>query len=561
MRAVLRAPDPAPSPRGEFATLPSVSVEGGLDDRSWREKVAAAKQALDNRNVADATALYTELYQDLAKTAHANVVPDIPESFPVHRANAHDVGFKPGLNLVLGSGGPKGGTTAWVDAAGKFGVTLGFSSSDPEPNIAIRLYSTSFTEDKAMALAVLRHEMTHARHLERTLIALRQWRKAGGAGTEGKFEEWLGSHRTGLSDADVALIKAGAQGLKGSTEVLAHVEGFMAVFHLIDPPPPPGHPVFVELLSVQGTSAELYWVNAAPIVQGEAVRRLERYYCEVLDSGHRRAFDDWVAAEAKQAHDDDVAAKAKTDPGAAIAKEHADEHFKDLIGRLQKIPAKCPAAQPAAAPGQSSTSTPAPSRETPADTAVRHVALLHGGKPGDEDLVLNELRRLDKETLVKVDEAAAKLPKNTGAALRRKISFARHPPADAVAGSDDLAITGGDTKVKSQAVDGGTVTVTSGSDLSWSETFPRSGKISQARHNAVTFQYTGASARRAHWIQLISRQVLVTDAHGRETALDKATTNSAGISYRLTPKRSPPIIAVDRASPTRPSPTTISSRN
>jgi hypothetical protein len=550
MRALLRSPDP-PLPRGEFATQPSAVAEGGLDAASWKQKVADAKQALDERNPDVAAARYTELYQDLAKTAGANVIADIPDSFPVHRANADDTGFKPGLNLVLKPGGSKGGTTAWVDSAGTFGVTLGLAPGDPEPHIAIRLFSSTFTDDKLMSLDILRHEMTHAQHHERTLTALRQWRKGGGKGSEGDFEKWLGAHRKGLSDADVELIKAEAKASKSSTETLAYVEGFMSVFHLIDPPPPPLHPVFVELLGVLSTSTVLPWANAPSIVHDEAIRRLEQYYCEVLDTGHRQAFDDWVGAQAKQATSDDAALKAKSNPGAvSTAKAHADEHFQDFIDRLQKIPAKCAARPAGAGSGHSVTATTG--AETPADTAVRHVALLNGGRPGDEALVLSELRRLDKDTLTKVDEAAAKLPKNAGAALRRKISFARHTPADAVAGSDDLTITGGDTKVDAQAVDGGTVTVTSRSDLSWSETFPRTGKMSQALQNAVTFQYKGAHAQRSHWIQLISRQMVVTDAHGHQTVLDKATTNSSGISYRLTPKGSPPIIAVDRGTRSEP---------
>jgi hypothetical protein len=507
--------------------------------------VAEAKQAHADTKLDVATTLYAQLYQDLAKTAGANVIADIPDSFPVNRANADDTGFKPGLNLVLKPGGAKGGTTAWVDSGGKFGVRLGFAPGDPEPHIAIRLFSSTFTEDKLMSLEALRHEMTHARHHERTLTALRQWRKGGGKGSEGDFETWLGGHRKGLSDADVELIKSEGKASKGSTETLAYVEGFMSVFHLIDPPPPPLHPILVELLGVLSTSTVLPWANAPSVVHDEAIRRLEQYYCEVLDTGHRQAFDAWAGAQAKQAKDDDAALKAKSNPGAVYtAKSDANEGFKDFIDRLQKIPAKCAARPAGAGSGHSGTATT--SSETPADTALRHVALLNGGRPGDEALVVSELRRLDKETLAKVDEAATKLPKNAGAALRLKINFARHTPADAVAGSDDLAITGGDTKVDAQPVDGGTVTVTSRSDLTWSETFPRTGKMSQALQNAVSFQYKGARAQRSHWIQLISRKVVVTDAHGQETVLDKATTNSAGVSYRLTPKGSPPIIAVDR---------------
>jgi hypothetical protein len=533
MRALLRDPNP-PSPRGEFATQASTTADGGLDAKAWKEKVADAKQALADRKLDDATALYTQLYQDLARTAGANVIADVADSFPVNRANNDDTGFKPGLNLVLKPGGAKGGTTAWVDSGGKFGVRLGFAAGDPEPHIAIRLYSSTFTDDKALSLDTLRHEMTHARHHERTLTSLRQWRKGGGKGTDSDFTKWLGGHRKGLSDVDVELIKGEAQATKGSTETLAYVEGFMSVFHLIDPPPPPLHPVFVELLGAVETTTVLPWANAPTVVRDEAIRRLEKYYCEVLDTGHRKAFDDWIALQAKHAKDDEAALKAKsTGPAGAIAKTHRDENFKDFADRLQKIPAKC------------SARTSATGAETPADTATRHVALLAGGRPGDEALVLSELRRLDKDTLAKVDDAAAKLPKNGGAALRRKISFARHAPADAVAGSDDVAITGGETNVDAVDVDGGKVTVTSRSDLSWSEKL-RAGTISQPLQNAVTFQYKGAHAPRSHWIQLISRKIVVTDAHGRDNVLDKSTTNSAGVTYRLTPKGSAPIIAVDR---------------
>jgi hypothetical protein len=340
MQALLRSPDPPP--RGEFPTQASTVAAGGLDAAAWKQKVTEAKQALADGKPDIATALYTQLYQDLAKTAGANVITDIPDSFPVNRANADDTGFTPGLNLVLKPGASKGGTTAWVDAAGKFGVTLGLGADDPEPHIAIRLYSSTFAEDKTTALSTLRHEMTHARHHERALTALRQWRKAGGKGAEGDFEKWLGGHRKGLSDADVELIKAEGKALKGSTETLAYVEGFTSVFHLIDPPPPPRHPIFVELLGVLSTSSVLPWASAPSVIHDEAIRRLERYYCEVLDTGHRQAFDDWVAAQAKQATDDDAALKAKSNPGAvATAKAHADEQFKSFIDRLKTIPAKC----------------------------------------------------------------------------------------------------------------------------------------------------------------------------------------------------------------------------
>jgi hypothetical protein len=341
MRDLLRDPKP-PSPRGEFATQASLTADGGLSAAAWKQKVADAKQALADRKLDEATALYTQLYQDLAKTAGANVIADIPDSFPVNRANADDTGFKPGLNLVLGSGGAKAGTTAWVDSGGKFGVRLGFAAGDPEPHIAIRLFSQTLGDDKAMALDTLRHEMTHALHHERMLTALRQWRKGGGKGADTDFTKWLGGHRKGLSDVDVELIKGEATATKGSTETLAYVEGFMSVFHLIDPPPPPQHPVFVELLGAVETTTVLPWASAPTVVRDEAIRRLERYYCEVLDTAHRKAFDDWIAAQAKRAKDDEAALKAKSAGSAGgVAKDHLRENFTDFSDRLQKIPAKC----------------------------------------------------------------------------------------------------------------------------------------------------------------------------------------------------------------------------
>jgi hypothetical protein len=166
--------------------------------------------------------------------------------------------------------------------------------------------------------------------------------------------------------------------------------------------------------------------------------------------------------------------------------------------------------------------------------------------------VIRELRQLDAASLAKLDDAAAALPKADGAALRRRIAFVRHSTAGAVAaGPDDVTMTGGATAMPAVAVDGGTVVVTRDSDLTWSETFA-SGPVSQGLHHGVVFQFQGKTAGHARWLQFIWRQIVVTDAHGHETFLDKANTNSAGISYRLTPKGSPPIIAVDRGTKSEP---------
>src|SRR4051794_16876977 len=101
-RALLRSPrDTEP----EFAALSSASTKGGLDAEAWKQKVIAAKQAVRQQKLDEATSLYVELYQDLARTAGAEVVPDVSPKYPINIAGGNDTGYKPGLNLVVGSGG------------------------------------------------------------------------------------------------------------------------------------------------------------------------------------------------------------------------------------------------------------------------------------------------------------------------------------------------------------------------------------------------------------------------------------------------------------------------
>jgi hypothetical protein len=280
--ALLRAPRAAhptamKTRRGEFPQLSGLHHAGGLSRTEWSDTLKAAKTALAANDTAEAARLYTILYRDAAATARAVMLRDVDNGAPVNLAKNKDEGYKPGLNLVLGGGASKEGSTAFVDASGKFGVAFDAAVKAGTPRIAIRLYSSSFKDDKADTLRVLRHEMLHARHHEQAIDSL----KGGNA-----------APKTAVDKALVSEVKGDG---RANTELLAYVEGFMTVFHLMDPPPGPKDPLFIDLLGALDTGTILPWLNASEDVRDEALGRLHEYYCHTLDAKHRAAFDDWVA--------------------------------------------------------------------------------------------------------------------------------------------------------------------------------------------------------------------------------------------------------------------------
>lgn len=318
MRALLRDVKPAhptkmDKRRGEFPLLTTAFPAGGMDEKTWRDTVADAKAALAAGRNDDAIALYTQLYQDLATAAGAAALRDVGKSLSVNVAKSDDTGYAPGLNLVLGSGGATGGSTAFVDDGGKFGATL---TNGAKPHIAIRLWSSSLGPDRATALSVLRHEMLHAHHHEQALDAPAK----------------KGHKPTAVDKVLIDEIRAGGS---ANTEVLAYVEGFMTMFHLLDPAPKdPRHPVYVELLGVLETRRIWPWKSADPAVRDEALGRLREYYLHTLDASHQAAFADWVKAQAEQVNKD----AAASDAGArATAKGHKDNMFDHFVRGLQEV--------------------------------------------------------------------------------------------------------------------------------------------------------------------------------------------------------------------------------
>jgi hypothetical protein len=323
----------APAKPGEFTLVEDLYPPGTMDAATWKRTVAAAKQALDGRRIDEARDLYTSLYQDVARTA-ATDTAGIAADLSVNLAKVDDTGYKPGLNLILGSGGSKGGSTGFVDKSGRFNVTLDLSEGAAVPGVAIRVYSSAFVEDKARSLGVLRHEMTHAHHHQALLELVAGWRstlkpttsdkpKAHAPAPTDAFETWLKANakKLKLSGADVALaLETKRHQATDKTEVLAYIEEFMTAFGLIQPVPTTHDPIFAQLL---GALESGRWAGADDDVRKTAEARLDAYYCTVLKPAQRSVFDDWVAEQA-----------AKT----------GTESMRDsFVAMLKSIGAKCKA--------------------------------------------------------------------------------------------------------------------------------------------------------------------------------------------------------------------------
>lgn len=300
--ALLRAPQKP----GEFTLVEDLYPTGTMDSATWRRTVASAKAALDGRRADEARDLYTSLYRDLAKTAAADAA-GIAADFSVNLAKVDDTGYKPGLNLILGSGGSKGGSTGFVDNSGHFNVRIDLASAEV-PAVAIRLYSSAFVEDKARSLGVLRHEMTHAHHHHALLEFVARWRSTLKPGASPKprahapaaadFETWLEANgkKLGVSRADVAVaLETERHQVTHKTEVLSYVEEFITAFGLIQPVPTTHDPIFAQLLGVLESGR---WAGAEDDVRKAAEARLDAYYRKVLTPAQRKVFDDWVAEQA-----------------------------------------------------------------------------------------------------------------------------------------------------------------------------------------------------------------------------------------------------------------------
>jgi hypothetical protein len=248
-RLLARAPKPDPT-RTNVKKITHLDSGVGADE--WADTIKTGKSLMP-------------LLADLATQLGATVIRDVKGT------DAKDITLalrpdrvQPGLNFVsrgIGKG------RCWYIEDGKPVDKLTVTANGPLPRVAIGIAAAAFEADnKAFALATLRHEIEHGAHRQMAVDWLEKWR---GAGAPGDFRIWLGSQQ--ISQADRQLIGELAEGEVFNTEVLAHLEGFITAF------PHEDHEKANKERSVydqlRGVAAN--WKSAHETVKAEAVKRIK----------------------------------------------------------------------------------------------------------------------------------------------------------------------------------------------------------------------------------------------------------------------------------------------
>jgi hypothetical protein len=162
----------------------------------------------------------------------------------------------------------------------------------------------------------------------------------------------------------------------------------------------------------------------------------------------------------------------------------------------------------------------------------------------DDDGALTLLRRLTGPELAATDAATTRLSAASRLLVHRRISFARHKPPE-VGPSDYVTVTSPrQPEWLSGDVAGGNVEVRLNIDYRTADWSEASGGFS--------LTYTGAGAKRAHWLQFVSREVIVQRRGDPRREWVAGTYTSEGFRRRLSTSPDRPVWNVDSVSPVSP---------
>ena len=247
-RVLARAPKADPT-RANVKTIENLYKTIGAGE--WSDTITQGKDLMP-------------LYADLATQLGATVIRDVQgtDAKSINFAIAVDR-VKPGLNLVS-RGISKG--RCWYIEGGKPVNKLTVATQGPLPQVAIGVSPTIFVADnKAFALATIRHEIEHGAHRQMAVAWMEKWRKAN---APGDFRVWLGTQDIALADRQ--LVGELVQGEVKNTEVLSHLDGFITAFpHQDLKKVHHERAVYDQLVGVADN-----WAPAHYSVKAEAIRRI-----------------------------------------------------------------------------------------------------------------------------------------------------------------------------------------------------------------------------------------------------------------------------------------------
>jgi hypothetical protein len=435
-----------------------------------------------------------DLFVDLVVLAGADKVKSVADtSGAVSSINGLDEA-KPGLNYFAKLDAPA--TSGFIDASGHFGPKLPVSSS-AAPRVAIVLGPKAFARDREYALAVLRHEMRHAMHFERTIEKMQTWQKVGG----GKdFATWAGSQK--MTTVERALLTEELSGTKANTETLAWIEGAMAGLPFLTAAPSlsavmPDYPTAIEELLGAG---QYYVQTNEADVRKAALAHLQSYCCGELDAQQRERLRAWVSFLIERAEGPPPTHATVTDADRSAQRIYSD--FSPLLTFLRALQASIRTACPKVAKN---------ARDLVDQLAKGKSTPLHG--LGDA-----ELRELDT--------AAAGVTKGTN--LRKEISnelFTRHKPT-AASNQSPFTVTSEGKLEKKDSVSGGTVEIRTSVNVG--------GSGAGSSKDAFSLQYTPTAAMAGEqWLQLTWRE-FYTELGGGKKHRRPGLLEWSGFPYQFT---------------------------
>lgn len=292
--------------RGELSHHPVLTLQRAIGNQAVRRLLQRDR---------DDTATLSKLAKELSAAALVNDVAASgtePGDFGFARQirDGQKDGIKPGLNIVANLGA-RGRTGFVADDGTYLGDTLPAATAEL-PHVAISIGKQPFDEGENAVRGTLRHELEHAMHAQLLLAVQRRWRESlakakrrlptSEAEARKEFYAFAAGPAASPSGGKLAgyqidLIRGDIEVSLGSTELLAHLAGFMQVFDTTPPADPSAIPKGLMPPAIEQLrgAAQHGWAGATDKVRTEARVRLVAYYRSSLSPAKQGLLHDWLA--------------------------------------------------------------------------------------------------------------------------------------------------------------------------------------------------------------------------------------------------------------------------